>query len=103
MKVFGLQGAILRSARLADKIVDDPHVQDRLRQLERFERLRQGYGLTASQAAEIVGTSRATLYRWRRRLAQEGASGLAPRSRRPRRVRRRLWDMRLCGRSGGCG
>ena len=58
---------------MTDKIVDDPQVQDRLRQLERFERLRQAYGLTASQAAGIVGTSRATLSRGRCRLAQEGA------------------------------
>ncbi len=38
MKVFGLQGTILRSPRPADKIVGDSQVRDRLRQLERGDR-----------------------------------------------------------------
>ena len=96
MKVFGLQGAIMRSARLAGKVVDDAVVAERIRQLEGFERLREAHGLTAAEAARILGTSRATLYRWRRRLAQGGPRALVPCSRRPRRVRRRQWDMRVC-------
>ena len=95
MKVFGLQGEIMRSARLADKMLDDPEVVFRLRPLERFERLRKRHGLTAAQAAEILGMSRATLYRWHRRLTEAGPLGLRSRSRRPRRVRRRRWDARL--------
>ena len=95
MKVFGLQGEIMRSARLSDKIFDDPEVVFCLRQLERFERLRKTHGLTAAQAAEILRVSRATLYCWRRHLAEAGTSGLRSRSRRPRRVRQRQWDMRL--------
>ena len=96
MKVFGLQGDIMRSARLADKVFDDPEVIFRLQQLERFERLRAVHGLTAAQAADILGASRASLYRWRRRLAESGSAGLRPRSRRPCRVRQRQWDMRVC-------
>ena len=90
MKVFGLQGDILRSAWLADKVCDDPEVARRLVLLERFEFLR-GKGLTATEAAVVLGVSRATLYRWRRRLREEGAWGLRSRSRRPRRMRRRRW------------
>ncbi len=46
MKVFGLQGEIMRSARLADKMLDDPEVVFRLQPLEWFERLRKRHGLT---------------------------------------------------------
>lgn len=85
----------MRSARLADKALDDPEVVFRLRQLERFEKLRKVHGLTAGQAAEILGVSRATLYRWRRLLSVSGVQGLRSRSCRPRRVRQRQWDGRL--------
>ncbi|GIX22379.1 MAG: hypothetical protein KatS3mg121_1162 [Gammaproteobacteria bacterium] len=95
MKVFGLRGEIMRSARLADEALDDPEVVCRLRQLERFEKLRKVHGLSAGQAAEILGVSRATLYRWRRLLSVSGVQGLRSRSCRPRRVRRRQWDGRV--------
>ena len=94
MKVFDLQGEIMRSARLADKTFDDSEVAFRFRQLERFERLRKAHGLTAALAAEIPGMSRATLYRWRHRLTEAGTLGLRSCSRRPRRVWRQ-WNIRL--------
>ncbi|RMF14183.1 MAG: DUF134 domain-containing protein [Gammaproteobacteria bacterium] len=67
MKVCGLQGNIMRLSRLKDKLIDKPEVAFRLAQLKRFERLRDEHGLTASDAAHILGISRATLYRWRQR------------------------------------
>ncbi len=54
--------------------------------LARWQRARDK-GLTAAEAAEAVGVSRATLYRWRTRAE--------PRSRRPRRVRRSDWTPAL--------
>ncbi|MBI2845216.1 MAG: helix-turn-helix domain-containing protein [Chloroflexi bacterium] len=35
-----------------------------------------------------MSTRRSTLYRWQRRLNQEGSRGLEPRSRRPKHLRR---------------
>jgi transposase InsO family protein len=44
-----------------------------------------------SIAAERFGRSRATIYRWRRRYDPQDLTSLAPRSRRPKRVRRATW------------
>ena len=44
-------------------------------------------GRTGESVAEVCarrGISRASFYRYQRRLREEGAEGLAPRSRRPR-------------------
>jgi len=43
-------------------------------------------------AAARFGRSRATVYRWRRRYDPTDLTSLAPRSRRPRRVRRATWS-----------
>ena len=64
MKVFSLQAPIYRGAWLS---------------LERWRRARSR-GLSAEEAARAVGASRASLYRWEKRLE--------PRSRRPHRQRR---------------
>jgi len=57
MKVFGLQGEIMRSVRLADKTFDDSGAVFCLRRLERFDGLRKVHGLTAGQAAEVALSS----------------------------------------------
>lgn len=49
-----------------------------------------GHGWPASRAAESVGVSRATAYKWVRRYRQDGAAGLEDRSSRPRRSPRAL-------------
>jgi len=52
-------------------------------------------GIKAEKAAEILGVSRATLYRWDHRLQSEGPKVLEERSRRPKRVRRRQWGLNV--------
>ena len=48
-------------------------------------------------AGHVVGVSRASLYRWERRLEREGLRGLEDGSRRPKRLRRPLWSEDLVG------
>jgi transposase len=49
-------------------------------------------GLSRAEAAQVVGVSRASLYRWQGQLRQEGLRGLEERSRRPKRVRKPMWS-----------
>jgi transposase InsO family protein len=73
-----------------------PKAQVRLRLLQARGRLCRG-GVSWAEAARILGVSRASLYRWERRLEREGLRGLEERSRRPKRVRRPLWSEDLVG------
>jgi putative transposase len=67
---------------------------ERLRVVKGFEQLRQ-HGISATEAAAILGLSRATLYRWHQRLRRAGPRGLERASCRPHRVRRRSWPPEL--------
>jgi putative transposase len=89
MQVFGLPRHIIRTGSLASRIAakSSSHEAAVRRELVRRWRQAMAKGLTASQAADAVGASRASLYRWER----------CPdlKSRRPRRVRRRQWTSEL--------
>ena len=65
----------------------------RLRMVMAWQALRQ-QGLPGGKAADALGISRATLYRWNGRLESEGLKGLEQRSRRPKRVRQRQWGLK---------
>ena len=78
---------VLRGARVSPKGyleagAGDPTVQDRLRKLKQVEALRK-YRVGWPEIQELLGISRATYYRWRKHLKEEGLAGLKPRSRRP--------------------
>ena len=73
-----------------------PAAAERLRVVKGFEQLRR-HGLSARQAAEILGPSRATIYRWHQRLRRGGPRGLERRSCRPHRLRSRTWTPELIG------
>jgi putative transposase len=66
----------------------------RLRLLKAWQALMQN-GICSQQAADVLHHSRATLYRWKKRLDEEGLRGLEERSRRPGRCRRPQWSPEL--------
>ena len=47
------------------------------------------------EAVELLGVPKATLYRWKKRLEEEGPRGLESKSRRPKRVREKTWSPEL--------
>src|SRR5215207_2498254 len=85
MKVFSLQAPIYRGASLSSRLTAQTS-QLRRDALERWRRARSR-GLSAEEAARAVGASRASLYRWEKRLE--------PRSRRPHRQRQPTWTSAL--------
>lgn len=85
MKVFGLHGAVYRSAHLASRLEtagSDHTSAQRHDILARWQTARRR-GLSAGDAADAVGVARATLYRWQKRPE--------PRSRRPHHLRTSTW------------
>ena len=93
MKVFCLQRGFYQVSRL--NIQDlSPVAKERLRLLKLWDALRQK-GTNSFEAAELLGVPRSTLYRWKKKLREEGPRGLEPRSRRPKRVRKRDWSPEL--------
>ncbi|WP_156919469.1 helix-turn-helix domain-containing protein, partial [Thermus sp. NMX2.A1] len=89
----------MRGAKLAFQLAEaqagDPKVKERLRKLKQVETLRR-HGVDWEEVQDLVGLSRATYHRWKRRLKEEGLKGLVPRSRRPKRLRRkRHWTPEL--------
>ena len=89
MQVFGLPRHVIRAGALASRIAAKSLSNDaaaRLDAVRRWHRARAA-GLSADDAAEAVGVSRATLYRWAKRPE--------PFSRRPRRPRLPQWSPAL--------
>lgn len=91
MQVFGLPGHIIRNGKVASRIAAQSADNEAAIRRAAVGRWRQAMadGLTAGQAAEAVGVSRASLYRWQSRPEL--------RSRRPRRMRARSWTPALLG------
>jgi transposase InsO family protein len=89
MQVFGLPRHVIRTGRLASRIAARSSSQEALLRGDAVRRWREGMqsGLSALAAARIVGVPRSTLYRWEKRCE--------PLSRRPRRLRRRIWPSAL--------
>lgn len=79
--------------QLAKKPVIKPGetARQRMRLLKAWEALRK-QGMNGKQACEVVEVSRATLYRWCRRLKEQGWKGLEQKSRRPGHVRKVKWQ-----------
>ena len=52
-------------------------------------------GISGQKGAEIIDIPRTTLYRWQKRLDEQGATGLEDGDRRPKQVRRPQWGLDL--------
>lgn len=66
----------------------------RLQWLKTWQRLR-AEGYSAEKAAELLRLPRSTLYRWQKRLREQGLIGLEDGDRRPKHVRRPQWSPEL--------
>ncbi len=77
---------------LAKKPVIQPSedAKNRERILRTWEALRTK-GMSGKEVSELLGVSRASLYRWKRRIKEEGWNGLEQRSRKPKHLRKRKW------------
>ncbi len=77
---------IWKAARKAEQLEEagagDSTVKERPQKLKLVEAFRK-HGVGWPEIKELVGISRATYYRWKRRLQEEGLKGLAPKPRRP--------------------
>jgi putative transposase len=93
MQVFTLPKRLARVSGSEIALLS-PGAQQRARKLEGFESLMQR-GVSAQEAAQVLGVSKAALYRWRQRLRRDGPWGLELRSRRPRRLRTPKWSAEL--------
>jgi len=90
---------IWRGAKKAQALIeagaDNPTVQDRLRKLKQVEAFRK-HGVAWIEIQSLVGISRATYYRWKRRLERESLKGLVPKSKRPKHLRQKVhWTPKL--------
>ena len=93
MRIIGLPSAFYHIARHPP--VDlSPKAQERLRWLRCWQALRR-QGLSSTQASEVLGLPRSSLYRWQRRLKRDGPQGLEARSRQPHRRRQPTWSPEL--------
>ena len=76
MRIFALDRSFYKLYR-QDIAQLGPEASERLRLVQGFERLRRR-GISGEEAAEILGPSRATIYRWKQRLERSGPRGLEP-------------------------
>jgi len=90
MQVFGLPGHVIRNGRRASRLIDaeTPNIAAAMRR-DAVRRWRQAMdmGLSAAEAAGVVGCPRSTLYRWEKQPE--------PKSRRPHRLRKPAWPAAL--------
>lgn len=93
MQIVALDSSFYKLYRQDIVELSEPAAK-RLQLVQGFERLRR-HGISGEEAAEILGSSRATIYRWRQRLLRHGPRGLERRSCRPCRMRQRTWSPEL--------
>jgi putative transposase len=93
MRVFGLPRSLYQVSGLPPAHLSDK-AKEHWRYVSCWQALRR-QGLSAAQASVATGVPRPTLYRWQRRLKEEGPQGLDAKSRRPHRRRQPTWSPEL--------
>lgn len=87
--------AARQAKRLEDAGSNDPVVGERLRKIKLVETLRKAEK-DWKEVQELVGISRSTYYSWKKKLEEEGLSGLKPKPKRPKRLRQKVhWTPEL--------
>ncbi|WP_456480845.1 helix-turn-helix domain-containing protein, partial [Oceanithermus sp.] len=99
MQLTAVGREVWRGARKAQELVGagagDPTVQARLQKLKQVEVFRK-HKVDWPEIQSLVGISRATYYRYKRKLQDEGLKGLLPKPKRPKRLRRKVcWTSEL--------
>ncbi|WP_036197607.1 helix-turn-helix domain-containing protein, partial [Meiothermus taiwanensis] len=78
---------LLKAANQASQLeqagAGDPVVAERLRKLKLVETLRKKK-VPWDEVQKLVGISKATYHRWKKRLEEQDLAGLKPKSRKPR-------------------
>ncbi len=77
MKIISLRTRSFHSWKVAEGLSKE--ATERLRKLESFEQLRAA-GCRPDTARSVIGWSRATCHRWRKRYRQRGVRGLESKS-----------------------
>lgn len=84
---------LLKAANQASQLeqagAGDPVVAERLRKLKLVETLRKKK-VPWDEVQKLVGISKATYHRWKKRLEEQDLAGLKPKSRKPRKLRRKV-------------
>jgi putative transposase len=90
MRIVGLPKTFYYASR--NEPIELSHLaQQRLQWLKTWQRLRRE-GFTAQKAAEVLQMPRSTLYRWQKRVEEQGLRGLEDGDRRPQHVRQPQWS-----------
>lgn len=93
MRIVGYPKEFYHVARMRRRPLSEKALV-RLRWLLAWQRL-QKRGISGQEACRILALSRASVYRWQKRLTQKGLRGLEEQSRKPKHRRQRSWGTEL--------
>jgi len=96
MRVVGLPKEFYHIARHPPLDLT-PKAKERARYLSCWQALREK-GFSSTQASHTIRLPRSTLYRWQKRLKEQGPQGLEEMSRRPKHRRQPTWSPELAQR-----
>lgn len=89
MQIKYLPSAVYKINKLSSNQNDKDHttIQERLKIIETFDKLKQETSLSDQEICKILDVSRATIYNWKKRYNTKGLQGLMKQSTAPHRTR----------------